>query len=110
MKDELSLSDNLNKFLIMYRNTPHTSTNEPRALQFIARRLRMPLDLVMPDLKCHVDNKVANKAKCQRSPVEFKVGDKVAVRDYRNLTGVCWQKGVVLSLISKFMHLIKSGV
>ena len=32
MKGELSLSDNLNKFLIMYRNTPHTLINEPPAL------------------------------------------------------------------------------
>ena len=40
----------------------------------------MRLDLVKPDLKRHVDN----KAKCQRSPAEFKVGDKVAVQDYRN--------------------------
>ena len=86
MKGELSLSDNLNKFLTMYRNTPHTLTNEPPALLFIFRRLRMRLDLVKPDLKRHVDNKVANIAKCQRSPAEFKVRDKVAVRDYRNLT------------------------
>ena len=67
----------------------------------------MRLDLVEPDLKRHVDNKVANKAKCQWSPAEFKVGDKVAVRDYRNLTGVRWEKGVVLSRMSKFMYKVK---
>ena len=67
----------------------------------------MRLDLVKPDLKRHVDNKVVNKAKCQRSPAEFKVGDKVAVRDYRNLTGVRWQKGVVSSRMSKFMYKVK---
>ena len=79
MKGELSLSNNLNKFLMKYRNTSHTLTNEPQALLFIGRHLRMRLDLVKPDLKRHVDNKVTNKAKCQRSPAEFKVGDKVAV-------------------------------
>ena len=36
MKGELSLSDNLNKFLIMYRNTPHTLTNEPPAFCSLA--------------------------------------------------------------------------
>ena len=107
VKGELSPNDNLNKFLIMYRNTPHTLTNEPPALLFIGRRLKMRLDLVKPDLKRHVDNEVANIAKCQRSPAEFKVGDKVAVQDYRNLTGVRRQKGVVLSRMSKFMYKVK---
>ena len=60
MKGELSLSYNLNKFLIMYQNTPHTLTDEPPALLFISRRLRMRLDLIKPDLKRHVDNKVAS--------------------------------------------------
>ena len=107
MKGELSLNDNLNKFLIMYQNTPHTSANEPPALLFISRRLRMRLDLAKPDLKRHVDKTVANIAKCQRSPAEFKVGDKVTVRDHQNLTGVRWQKGVVLSRMSKFMYKVK---
>ena len=90
MKGELSLSDNSNKFRIMYRNTPHTLTNESPALLFIGRRLRMRLNLVMLDLKRHVDDKIANIAKCRRSSVEFKVGDKVALRDYRNLIRVRW--------------------
>ena len=81
MKGKLSLSDNLNKFLIMYRNSPHTLTNEPPALLLIGWRFRMRLDLVKPNLKRHVDNKVASIAKYQRSPAEFKVRDKVAVRD-----------------------------
>ena len=67
----------------------------------------MRLDLVKPDLKRHVDNKVTDIAKCRRSPAEFKVGNKVEVRDYRNLTGVRWQKGVVLSRMSKFMYKVK---
>ena len=103
MKGELPISDNLNKFLIMIRNTPYTLTNEPPALLFIGRRLRMRLDLVKPDLKHHVDDRVATLARCQRSPAEFKVG----VRDYRNLIGVGWQKGVVLSRMSKFMCKVK---
>ena len=67
----------------------------------------MRLDLVKSDLKCLVDNKVAKIAKCQRSPAEFKVGDIVAVRNYRNLTGVRGQKGVVLSRMSKFVYKFK---
>ena len=41
MKSKGSLFENFDKFLLMYRNTPHSLTNEPLALLFLGRRLRM---------------------------------------------------------------------
>jgi len=46
----------LNCFLLMYRNTPHSTTNETLAKLFMGRNLRVRLDLLKPDTKQHVTN------------------------------------------------------
>ena len=46
MRGENSLQANLDKFLIMYRNTPHSVTNECPSVLFIGRKTRMCLDLL----------------------------------------------------------------
>jgi len=104
MKSKRSLCQNLNKFLLMYRNTPHSVTNEPPSLLFLGLRLRMQLDLLRPNLKQYIDNKASNLTKCNRPISGFNVGDKVAVCDYRKSSGgERWQTSVILSRLGKYI-------
>ena len=61
MKQDLdSTQTKLSKFLMKYRNTPHSTTGETPATLFMGRNLRTRLDLIKPDIRKHViENKSA---------------------------------------------------
>ena len=48
------LNQKLSNFLLMYRNTPHTTTNESPAKLFLGRELRTRLSLVKPNTQLNV--------------------------------------------------------
>jgi len=57
--DHASLSVKLARFLITYRNTPHTTTGVSPAELFLKRPLRTRLDLLRPSLSTRVQAKQA---------------------------------------------------
>ena len=82
------VKEKLAKFLIAYRNTPHSTTGESPAQLLLGRPLRTRLDLVKPNLNRKMVNqqyqqsiKATNEKGRQRRP--FEVGDSVMSRDYR---------------------------
>ena len=103
MRGENSLQANLDKFLIMYRNTPHSVTNECPSVLFIGRKTRMCLDLLCPTLLedsiCEPSLQTDDNSRPQKG---FCVGDKVAVKDYRGKTR--WATGVVVSCVGNVMY------
>ena len=73
-------------FLLSYRNTVHSTTNETPAKLFPGRNLRTRLDLLKPDVKRTVTDsqmKVTFSSKNGKDR-EFKVGQSVIARDYRD--------------------------
>ncbi|CAI6357548.1 unnamed protein product [Macrosiphum euphorbiae] len=70
----------LNKFLLMYRNTVHSTTNETPAKLMFGRSTR-------------------------KRDINIKEGDLVLVKDYRN-KNENWQKGKITENISKNTHKI----
>ncbi len=53
----------LSKFLMKYRNTPHSTTEETPATLFVGRNLRTRFDLIKPDIRKHVIDKQVSQAK-----------------------------------------------
>ena len=96
-EDPGSTQAKLSKFLMKYRNTPHSTTGETPATLFMGRNLRTRLDLIKPDIRKHVLDKQTSQAK-QNSAIasntrQLFVGQAVSVRDYRGKEK--WIQGIV---------------
>ncbi|XP_048731638.2 uncharacterized protein K02A2.6-like [Ostrea edulis] len=83
--NEMSLNKKIANFLLLYRNAPHSVTNETPATLFHGKNLRTFLDLIRPDTRKIVADKTMKNAVEERGTIrEFKENDHVIVRDYRN--------------------------
>ena len=81
--DSGTIQTKLSKFLIAYRNTPHSTTNESPATLFLGRTLTTRLDLVKPNLSETVSKTQQKMVRSTRDR-QYKLGDTVSVRDYRS--------------------------
>ena len=88
----------ISKYLLTYRNTPHSTTGEAPAMLLMKRKLRTCLDLIRPSLQSYVENKQHSmeKSKTHRRLREFYVGDSVFVRNYGG--GEKWLKGSIIEV------------
>ena len=79
-----SLGEELQNFLLAYRNTPHSTTGETPANLLMGRRLRTRLDVIKPTVEGKVMHKQFTQSKQRRSSREdFCPDDHVLVRNYR---------------------------
>ncbi|GBO00663.1 hypothetical protein AVEN_225457-1 [Araneus ventricosus] len=70
----------LQKFLLQYRKTPHSTTHQSPAMMFLGRDIRTRLDLLRRNETPY--------EKATDSPVrQFDVGDKVDIFDFSNTDG-----------------------
>lgn len=106
----------LNNFLFDYRNTPHCTTNVSPAQLMFKRDLRTRFSVSLPDaVKENLDlkNRVLAMQKKQKMYhgghrfLEFGIGDKVIVKDYRTPKKCVWIKGVISKRIAKSIYLVK---
>ncbi|XP_060074282.1 uncharacterized protein K02A2.6-like [Ylistrum balloti] len=90
-KDSGSIQKRLANFLLAYRNSKHMTTNESPAKLFMGRNLPSRLDLIKPDVRRRV-NEQQWKQESKRRVLcrSFSVGEKVAVRDYRDTKMGVW--------------------
>ena len=79
-----SLNVKLAKFLLAYRNAPHTTTGEPPSQLFLGKRLRTRLDLLKPDLSIQVNNRQMDQfvTKGGSGTRHFSIGQRVIARNY----------------------------
>ncbi|CAG2213598.1 unnamed protein product [Mytilus edulis] len=93
--ENADLNKKLANFLLAYRNTPHTTTNETPAKLFMGRNLRNRLDLIKPDINRQVQDKQMKIAikPTKETLRQFTEGETVAVRDYRGPNK--WTSGLV---------------
>jgi hypothetical protein len=86
------------RFLMSYRNKPHSSTGKSPAAVFLGRPLRTRLDLLKP----------MTKAKDRNVPRVFTSGQAVLVRDYRAGTAN-WQSGIIEDRIGTYFYKVRVG-
>ena len=91
-----NLSQRLNSFLLSYRNTLHTTTNEAPSTLFLGRKLRSLLDLLRPSVDKTVFDHQAQQKRDHDAGARFReclVGERVLAYDPRNRT---WKEGVIM--------------
>ncbi|XP_071579209.1 uncharacterized protein [Temnothorax nylanderi] len=89
---------NLQKFLLQYRRTPHTTTNKSPSELMFGRQIRSRLDFLKP---LNLEKSDINSDKLVISLV---VGQRVACRDY--LSNQKWRFGRVKEKLGKLHYLI----
>ena len=101
------VKEKLAKFLIAYRNTPHSTTGVSPTQLLLGRPLRTRLDLVKPNLNRKMVNqqhqqsiRAANEK--GRQCRQFEVGDRVMSRDYRG--DLKWRSGLVVRKTGPLMY------
>ncbi|KAK3100621.1 hypothetical protein FSP39_022706 [Pinctada imbricata] len=91
-----SIIHKFSKFLLSYRNTPQSTTNESPAKLLLGHTLHTRLDLVKPDVRRSVKEKQFIMQERRKSKTRsFTPGETVTVRDYRKGHDH-WTTGTVL--------------
>ena len=103
-----SLSQRLWSFLLRYRCTPHSTTNQAPCDLFVGRRLRTRLDLLRPAQEDHVLNKQAQQKlhhdqHCRERDLE--PGQGVMARNFR--PGATWIPAVVRKKLGPLTYLVE---
>ena len=71
--------------MFAYRNAPRAATGDSPAMLLMGRGLRTRLDVISSNTRKTVENYQATSVEERRGQHrEFEVGDRVAVRNYRN--------------------------
>ena len=98
----------LMNFLLCYRTTPHSNTNELPCELFLQRKLQTRLDLLRPDLTITISQKQANQKDGHDSHSrrrEFFVGQRVMARNLRD--GPRWVLGTVVERRGPLSYLVQ---
>ncbi|XP_060861913.1 uncharacterized protein LOC132938952 [Metopolophium dirhodum] len=91
----------IQKFLMMYRNTPHSTTLQAPAKLLLGRNIRTQFDALIPSSVDVVNGRQTAQIKHHgKRQHELKIGDTVVVRDYRN-NDQKRSKGTVTKSLSK---------
>ena len=98
----------LAKYLLVYRNTPHSTTGESPSMLLMGRRLRTRLDLLTPSVEKHVESRqystmVSRTAK--RGLRQFNAGDTVLARNYGR--GEKWVRGIISEVLGSRHYMVK---
>ncbi|XP_065219648.1 uncharacterized protein K02A2.6-like [Planococcus citri] len=90
---QAAVQERLNKFLFAYRRAPSIATGQSPAKLMLGRELRSLLTVFRPDLKSRVDK---NRKQVSFNDPDYKVSEKVAVRDYSS-RNQRWEVGTVIN-------------
>ncbi|XP_033729473.1 uncharacterized protein K02A2.6-like [Pecten maximus] len=107
-KDGGTLNKKLSNFLLAYRSTPHTTTNETPAHLFLGRSLQTRLSLVTLNTRRTVQQKQEQMMDENRSSRQFNEGETVQVRDYRH-SGRKWIPGSIDSKSGPLSYRVNVG-
>ncbi|GBO24037.1 Transposon Tf2-8 polyprotein [Araneus ventricosus] len=75
-----------------YRKAPNATTNHSPAMLFLKREIRTRIDLLLPELKSRVQDRIRKGV----FELKFDIGDKVAVRIYRAANSK-WKFGKIVN-------------
>ena len=105
--DAGEVSKKLAQFLLMYRNTEHSTTKTSPAQLMFGHSLRTRLDICKPSLKYDVVNQQTDQVKSRHGSKmrSLKIGQSIWVRDYRS--DQKWRKGVVSQKLGPLQYLVE---
>ena len=100
----------LANFLLVYRSSPHSTTNRTPSELFLKRQLRTRMDLLRPDSQVQTrvsERQGSQKLNHDRCSVqrEYHVGETVMARNYRD--GPKWMEGVVVERKSPLSYVVQ---
>ncbi|XP_054724307.1 uncharacterized protein K02A2.6-like [Uloborus diversus] len=90
-----NINQKLSTFLMNYRKAPNLTTLQSPAMLFLKREIRTRIDLVRPNLKQRVEDRI-RKDSYHFKDRSFEIGDRVAIRDYRSANRR-WKIGTVIN-------------
>ncbi|GBL91841.1 hypothetical protein AVEN_172763-1 [Araneus ventricosus] len=94
-KYEGSIQQKLSTFLLQYRKAPNATPTHSPAMLFLKREIRTRIDLLLPELQSRVQDRI-RKGVFEFQDRKFDVGDKVAVRIYREANSK-WKFGKIVN-------------
>lgn len=103
----MTLSHRLQNFLLLYRSTPHSTTNVAPCELFLGRTVRTRLDLLKPDPAEHVMQQQAKQKEKHDLRARYRdlhIGQKVMVRNMR--TGPTWIPGEIIQQLGPVTYLV----
>lgn len=104
------LNVKMNNFLLTYRNSVHSTTNETPAKMFLGRDLRNRLDLIKPDVKQRVTNQQTKMSVSSGNKFrELELGQRVLARDYRPTAHEKWIHGTIVSRDGPLLYKVDVG-
>ncbi len=103
------LKTSMAKFLLAYRNTPHSTTGESPSVLFLGRPLRTRLGLVKSNLQMKVMNRQIDQAgRKGHSPTrQLAIGQTVMARKYSGKDK--WLPGIVRARTGPLAYEIEVG-
>ncbi|XP_065208399.1 uncharacterized protein K02A2.6-like [Planococcus citri] len=94
------VNEKLKQFLMLYRRTPHTTTNKSPAELLLGRQIRAQVDIVFPPKKPEAERaKKVDDEKVRK----LSMGDNVIARDYSS-PKTKWQFGTVSEKLGKLHY------
>ncbi|GFV58448.1 uncharacterized protein K02A2.6 [Trichonephila clavipes] len=94
-KFEGTIQQKLSTFLMQYRKAPNVTTTLSTAMLFLKRDIRTRIDLLLPELKTKIQDKL-RRDNFELRDRKFDVGDRVAVRVYRT-ANTRWKFGTIVN-------------
>ncbi|GFV72286.1 uncharacterized protein K02A2.6 [Trichonephila clavipes] len=94
-KYEGTIQQKLSTFLMQYRKAPNVTTTLSPAMLFLKRDIRTRIDLLLPELKTKIQDKL-RRDNFEFRDRKFDVGDRVAVRVYR-AAKTRWKFGTIVN-------------
>ena len=93
-------------YLLIHRNTPHTTTGEIPAVLFFGRRLRTKLDRMLPSVRSQVERnqQTVTDRTAQRGCRTLMEGDNVQIRNYG--MGGKWRSGKIIEVIGSKHYMV----
>ena len=104
-----SLNLKLARFLLAYRNTPHSTTGEPPSQLFLGRRLRTRLDLLKPDLSVQINNHQIDQSVTKGGSImwHFSISQRIIAQNYNGKSK--WIPGIVRAQLGPLSYEVEIG-
>lgn len=105
--ENVTLTTIINRYLLTYRTTVHSTTGETPSNLMFKREIRTRLELLRNNTREKARTRQKENFKGNRQ-ITFEEGDVVFARDYRNINKKTWEKGTVNQVIGNQNYVIKT--